>query len=108
MFDTAIKIKIEVKNFLSLIKKYRDEQITCTKHTIFRLSEKQREIITCDELKRILLAERPFLVGLQYNNNYAIFYKYKNKTLKMIINIGNSRISIVTFYFINEKQIPEI
>jgi len=47
-------------------------------------------------------------VGFQYNENYAAFYKYKNKNLKMIIDFGNTKVKIVTFYFIQEWQIPKI
>ena len=55
MFDTRIKTKIEVKDFMSLIKEYKKEQIECTSHTFFRLSTAQRKIYTCEELTKILL-----------------------------------------------------
>ncbi len=106
--DTKIKKKIDIKGFLDFIKEYKEDQIECTKHTFFRLSEKQRKIFTCDELRRILLSLSPFLVGVQYNENYALFYKYKNRNLKVIVNIANRKIKIVTFYFIEQWQIPKI
>jgi len=75
MFDlNKIKKKVEVKEFLDFLKDYSSENIECTQHPFFRLSEKQRKIFTCDELKRILTKETPFLVGLQNNDNYAVFY----------------------------------
>lgn len=54
--------------------------------------------------------ESPFLVGIQENGNYAVFYKYKkNKFLRIIIDIREIRkVNIVTFYFIEEWQIPKI
>ena len=113
MFETRIKTKIEVEDFIDLIKKYQKEQIECTPHTFFRLSTTQRNIYTCEELTRILLKDTPFLVGMQFNNNYAVFYHYKNKekekkALKMIISVDIRKVNIVTFYFIEEWQIPKI
>ena len=62
--DAMIKKRVEIEDFLVLIKKYRDYQIECTSHTFFRLSEKQREIFTCEELRKILLTKKPFLAGI--------------------------------------------
>ena len=106
--DTKIKERIDVRKFIQLIKEYNSEQIECTSHTFFRLSQKQREIFTCEKLKNILLNEIPFLVGIQYNHNYAGFYNYGNKNLKVILNIDKRKVNIVTFYFIEQWQIPKI
>ena len=106
--DTKIKKKIDNNEFNSLIHKESLQKIECTPHTFFRLNEKQREIFTCKELKKVLLTKTPFLIGLQYNNNYAVFYKYQKKNLKIILNIGNRNINIVTFYFIQKWQIPKL
>ena len=109
MFDeTKIKEKLGLDEFLKLIRKYSSEQIECTSHTFFRLSQKQREVFNCGELRKILLEMKPFLAGIQYNKNYAIFYKYQDKILKIILRINNRKINIVTFYFIKEWQIPKI
>jgi len=106
--ETKIKEKVGIQKFLRVIQKYSDKDIVCTQHTFFRLSEKQRKIFTCKDLREVLLTKKPFLVGIQYNNNYAIFYKYNRKNLKMIIGIGKRKIDIVTFYFIKEWQVPKI
>jgi len=106
--ETKIEKRVEVEVFLDFIKDYKKEDIECTEHTFFRLSEKQRKIYTCNELKRILTKEKPFLVGIQHNKNYAVFYKYENKNLKAIINFSNRKVKIVTFYFIEAWQIPKI
>jgi hypothetical protein len=109
MFDgTKIKKKVQIQDFLKFIEDYEKEQIECSPHTFFRLSEKQRKIFTCKELKKIIIKEKPFLVGAQYNKNYAIFYKYQNRNLKIIIDLNYRKIKIVTFYFIEEWQIPKI
>jgi len=106
--DTRIKKRIDVGEFTKFLCEYNKEQIKCTEHTFFRLSEKQRKIYSCDELKRILIYEKPFLVGFQYNQKYSVFYKYNNKNLKIVIDIAGRKIKIVTFYFIEEWQIPKI
>ncbi|MBI4117031.1 hypothetical protein HY449_04785 [Candidatus Pacearchaeota archaeon] len=106
--ETKIEKRVEIEEFIKFIKEYKEEQIECTSHTFFRLSEKQRKIYTCDELKKILTQEKPFLVGFQYNKNYAVFYKHQNKNLKLIVGIGDRKVKIVTFYFIEEWQIPKI
>jgi len=101
------------KNFFwclrrKFFKEYKKEQIECTKHTFFRLNQRQREIFICEELKRILFNEQPFLVGIQNNENYSVFYKYKNKNLKIILGINSRKINIVTFYYMEQWQIPKI
>lgn len=106
--DTKIKEKVSISLFLERIKKIKPEKIECTKHTFFRLSEKQRAIYTSDELRKILVEELPFLVGIQHNERHAIFYRYKGKILKMIVVFTSTKINIVTFYFIKEEQIPKI
>ena len=108
MLSTRIKTKIELKEFIGLIKKYNKEQIECTSHTFFRLSEAQRKIYTSKELTRILFEKIPFLAGIQFNDNYAVFYRYNSKVLKVIISLNIKKIDIVTFYFIEEWQIPKI
>lgn len=106
--NTKIKKGVDINEFVKFIKEYKKEQITCTHHTFFRLSQKQREIFTCEELKRILFDEKPFLVGIQHNENYAVFYKYKNKNLRIILGMNSQKINIVTFYYIEQWQIPKI
>ena len=106
--ETKIEKKVDIEEFIGFIKEHDKKQIECTEHTFFRLSEKQRKIYTCDELRRILIKEKPFLAGFQHNKNYAVFYKYQNKNLKIIVDIDNRKVKIVTFYFIEEWQIPNI
>ena len=90
--DTQIKKKLEDSEFLKIIKKYKEEQIECTNHTFFRLSQKQREIFTQNELKEIVFKEKPLLAGIQNNGNYAVFYeKEKNKTLKIILRFRRTK-----------------
>ncbi len=109
MFESTKIVKgVDTEKLFEIIKKYSKENIECTSHTFFRLSEKQRKIFTCEELRKILLGNQAFLAGIQHNGNYALFYKYKEKNLKIIVHINNRKIKIVTFYFIEGWQIPEI
>ncbi len=106
--STKIVKRKGVEKLFKTIKKFSKENIECTSHTFFRLSEKQREIFTCEELREILLNNKPFLAGIQHNGNHALFYKHQNKNLKIVVNINSRKIKIVTFYFIQEWQIPKI
>ena len=101
-YGNLISKKVEINEFLETIKGYKSEHIECTNHTFFRLSEKQRKIFKCEKLKEFILHEEPVFVGLQNNGNYAVFYKYEKKTMRMIIDLIYQKINIVSFYFINE------
>ncbi len=104
MFDsTKIKKRVNIEDFIKLIQKYSPEEIECTQHTFFRLSQKQREIFTCESLKKILKQEKPFLAGVQHNDNYAVFYKHQNKNLKIILSINDRKINIYQRTFIIEQ-----
>ena len=105
-YGNLIVKKIEINEFLERIRDYKSEHIECTDHTFFRFSEKQRKIFKCEKLKDFILNEEPMFVGLQGNGNYAVFYKYEKKTMRMILDLQYQRINIVSFYFIN--QIPRV
>ena len=107
-YGNKIIKEVEVGEFSDIIKKYSKNQIECTRHTFFRLNEKQRKIYTLGELIKILMEEKPILVGIQENKNYAVFYKYKEKHLKIILRIDFRKVNIVTFFFINEWQLPRL
>lgn len=106
--DTQIKKKLSNLDFIKIMGKFSEKQIKCTEHTFFRLSKSQKKMFTCDEIRKVLLKDHPFLVGVQYNENHAVFYKYKSKNLKIILSIKDRKVNIVTFYFIKEWQIPRI
>ena len=107
-YGNLLKKKVNVEEFLTILEKYENEMIECTDHTFFRLSQSQRKIFKCEELRKIIKQQKPFLVGLQYNGNYAVFYKHMNKTMRIILRLDVRKINIVTFYFIEDWQIPKI
>src|SRR3989344_7489453 len=97
----------DISIFVDRINNFNEKNIECTDHTFFRLSEKQRKAFACDELKRILINEIPLRVGIQYNGNYAAYYKYKeNRIIKIIINFKPTLIRIVTFMILSQEQLP--
>jgi len=82
-----IKKKIEVKKFLEMIQEYEKEDLETTNHTFFRLSEKQRKIYTEERIREIICNETPFLTGIQYNSNWALFYRYNKKIFRIIADL---------------------
>ena len=104
-----IEKEISADNFLSIIKNYSGEEIHCTNHTFFRLSEKQRKIFKCEHIKDYLLLRTPYLAGIQRNKCYAVFYRYQKKRfIRIILNISPKEIEIVTFYIIEHYQLPKL
>ena len=95
MFEyTKIKEKVQISLFLERVKKIKQEKIECTTHAFFRLSKKQKAVYTEGELKRVLIEEAPFLVGIQDNECHAVFYNYKGKILKMIVVFNSTKLNI--------------
>lgn len=104
-----IERAVKVSTFLEMMKDYSKNQINCTHHTFFRLSEKQRELFKCDSIRDILLGEEPVLVGIQYNGCHTAFYKYENKRfIRVIIELTLDKIDVVTFYVVEENQLPTL
>lgn len=94
--------------FVSKMRSFDENSIECTPHTLFRLSEGQRKVFACDILKGILLNKVPLKVCIQYNGNYATYYKYKEQSIiKIIVSIKTTFIRIVTFMIVAESQIPK-
>ena len=103
-----IKKKVSVNDFIVLIRKYSPDQFEDSGHAFKRLSQKQRGLFTIKEVCNILLKNNPFLVGVQENDNYAAFYKFQGKNLRIIIRLERQKVKIVTFYYVLELQIPKI
>lgn len=104
---TGHKIKqfIEINAFINNIRYISKENIKATAHTFFRLEE--RKLFKDNNLIEFIVSETPILVGLQNNGLYAVFYNFNKKILKIILEIQPLQINIVTFYIIEENQIPK-
>ena len=103
-----IEKEIKIEEFIELIGNYSKSNINCTHHAFFRLSEKQRKLFKCEDIKEYLLGKKPILVGIQYNKNYAVFYKNGENIIRIMLDVAPKRIDVVTFYFIDKKQIPTV
>ncbi len=100
--------KVEINKFLSKIKRYGKEDIETTDHTFFHFNEEQQKIFNKDFLKNKLFIQKPILVGIQNNSNWALFYEDNGDIFKIIVEIQSNKIYIVTFYKIDRTQIPII
>ena len=98
MSTTRIIKEINYFEFKELISNYK---IKVNSHAYFRLNEMQRKIYKDDVLIDILTKEKPTLIGIQQNKNYAIFFARKEGYLRIIFNINLSNIEIITFYIID-------
>jgi len=103
-----IEKKLEIEKFEKIVANYSEDDIHTTKHTFFRLKEKDRKIFKEQIITDHLLSRRPKLVGIQNNGCHAVYYKYDKKTLKIILDIKNDKIDIVTFYIIDNYQVPKL
>ena len=107
--DHKIQKSINNKDFLDLMSNYKEEDVFCTDHTLFRLNGRQRKLFKCKELKEYILNEIPLSVGIQGNKKYAVFYNYKNNyIIRMILDLQIRKIEIVTFYIISSKNITRL
>jgi len=101
--------KADAAQFVERLKCYGPEYVTCSGHTFFRLSRKQRELFNCDSIREILFNNIPVLVGIQHNGCYAAFYKHKNhRFIRIILDMKADRADVVTCYVIDEKLLPVI
>lgn len=103
-----IEKKLSIEEVSVLLSNYDKKDIYCTNHTFFRLNEKQRKVFKCQDIIDYLVHETPIFVGIQYNGNHALFYKDKNESriIRIMVDILPTKIDVVTFYIINENQIP--
>ena len=85
-----------------------EQDVKCTPHTLFRLSERQRKIFTCEQLKLIVLYQAPLKAGIQRNGNYALYYKQEEKPslTKIIASVKPTEITLITFYILDSKEVP--
>ncbi|MEK6903658.1 MAG: hypothetical protein AABW64_03365 [Nanoarchaeota archaeon] len=99
--------KVETGVFIERIKYLKKEDVEVSDHAVFRVKKAERKAFK-DEIIDILLHENPLLVGIQRNKNYAVYYKYKSDTLKMILDMTPKSIKVVTVYIVDNKQVPRL
>ena len=105
-----IEKKLSIEEVSVLLSNYNKKDVYCTNHTFFRLSEKQRKVFKCQDIIDYLVYKKPIFAAIQYNGNYAIFYKHKNESciIRIMVDILPTKIDVITFYMINENQIPRL
>jgi len=108
VFGHKIKKKVNVNTFLGMIQDFESKDIGISIHQFFRFSGKQKKIYNEDFIRGFLLNETPFLVGIQNNDLWALFYKLEKDIWKVIVDIQIDKIYIVTFYKIDREQVPKI
>ena len=101
--ETKIKKKVDIDEFIRFVKEHNSEQIQCTSHTFFRLSENQRKLFKCEHLKELLVNEIPLIAGIQLNKRYTAIYEYKKDLIRIVMSLHLENIEIVTFYIIKKK-----
>ena len=96
---------LSLEEFHEILENYKNN-INISKHALSHLSRKQRNLFCKEDLMWPLLYETPSLIGEQNNGFFVIFFKRKESYLKIILNILEQRIEIVTF--MNVKYTPSI
>ena len=103
MSSTKIVSKITYFDFKEIVEFHN---IIVNSHAYFRLNQMQRNIYKDETIIRILLKEKPVLIGLQKNNRYAAFFKRKEGYLRIIFEIKENKLEIITFYI--TEVLPKI
>lgn len=84
----------------------RDKPIRISHHALDHLSESQRKVFKVQELLYMVRKESPRKVFFQENGRYAPYYRRKDGYRKLIIQVGQSKATIVSF--IDTVEIPKI
>jgi len=103
LFTTKPIEEREPKAFEDLLK---NKKVEVSPHALNHISSEQRKVFKEEEL--ILLAERetPRKAFLQANGRYSAYYRREDGYRKLIFDIGNQTVTIVTF--IDVKELPKI
>ena len=97
--------KVEIVTFQSIVKRYKSA-IFISSHALDHLSLAQRKVFKEEDLERPILQEQPNFVGLQKNGRYASYYKRDKYFLKIILEVKETKIDIITF--MNVENIPNL
>jgi len=105
MNTTKIIKEISLGEFKEIISKYKDN-IILNIHALDHLSDAQRKLFKEESLKNPLLKENPRGIGLQRNGRYAAFYRRNWGFLRIILEIKEPKLEIITF--INTETMPHL
>lgn len=105
MITTKIIEEVSKTKFKQIIDRYKSN-ISINHHALTHLSDAQRKIFNEEDLINPLLKENPVGVGLQRNGRYAVFYRRKFGYMRLILEVKETKIEIITF--INTDNIPNL
>jgi mRNA-degrading endonuclease RelE of RelBE toxin-antitoxin system len=83
--------KLDFKNILA------NKEIKVSPHATDHLSDNQRKVFKEEELIYMLEKEDPRKIYLQANGRYAAYYRKSDGYRKLILEVQETRITIVTF-----------
>lgn len=105
MSATRIIKELNLFDYCELIDKYNG-RIIVNPHAYFRINQAQRKIYKDSSLISILIDEKPSLFGIQQNGKYTAIFSRKNGYIRLVFNISEVNIEIVTFY--NVDNLPNL
>ncbi len=105
MNTTKIIKEVNLGDFKKIISKYKDN-IYANPHALDHLSDAQRKVFKEQGLIDTILKENPRGVGLQRNGRYAAFYRRNWGFLRVILEIKDPKLEIITF--INTETMPNL
>lgn len=105
MNTTKIIESISLFRFKKIISDYK-LKIKVSPHALDHLSDSQRKVFKEGYLVDTLLTETPRGIGLQQNGRYAAFFRRKEGFLRVIFELKDDRLEIITF--INTDYIPNL
>lgn len=105
MNTTKIVKEVNLEDFKEIISKYKDNTYV-NPHALDHLSDAQRKVFKEQGLIDALLKENPRGVGLQRNGRYAAFYRRNWGFLRIILEIKDPKLEIITF--INTETMPNL
>jgi|SRR3990167_4898006 len=82
------------------------KEIIISNHALDHLSEHQRKIFKDQELINILINETPRKIYLQQNGRYATYHRKPDGYRKLIFEVQNNKIIIVSF--MDTIELPKI
>lgn len=83
-----------------------NKKIIVSPHALDHLSEKQRKVFKEEELFLMLEKEVPRKTFLQINGRYAVYFRKSDGYRKLILEVEDNKIAIVTF--IDTPEIPKV
>ncbi len=98
-FTTKPIKELSKEDFKELTK---NKEVGISVHALDHLNEPQRKVFKEVILTNTLTKEKPRKIYLQENKRYALYYRKKEGYLKLIIEIDDKRLTIVSFMIVTE------